>query len=107
MLPQRRLSFIDLLLSVWWISWLGILCGFLYVGLSEVAIEFSRGIVSRLSLAILLAVPLSWICFFLVDSKAKRRTSKVVNLLTVAGTSIAAFTLLGIWFFVANAGRVR
>jgi hypothetical protein len=43
----------DLLLSLWWVSWLGIIGGFLCVGVSEVKIEFSRGAVSRPSLAFL------------------------------------------------------
>jgi len=94
-------------LSVWWVSWFGIIGGFLYVGISEVKIEFSGGAVSRLSLALLVGVPLSWICFFITDSRSNERTPKVVKLLTVAGTSLAAFTLIGIWFFVANAARGR
>jgi hypothetical protein len=97
----------DLLLSVWWVSWLGIIGGFLCVGVSELKIEFSRGPVSQLSLALLVAVPLSWICFFVADSRANERTPKVVKLLTAAGSSLAAFTMLGIWFFVANAARGR
>lgn len=105
MLPQRRTSVVELLLSVWWVSWLGIIGGFLYVGVSEVKIEFSRGAASRPSLAILVAVPLSWICFFIADFKANERTPKVIKLLTVTGTLLAAFTVLGIWFFVANAAR--
>jgi hypothetical protein len=107
MLPQKRTSLVDLLLSVWWVSWLGIIGGFLCVGISEVKIEFSRGAVSRPSLALLVAVPLSWICSFIADSKANERTPKIVKLLTVAGTSPAAFTLIGIWFFIANAARAR
>jgi hypothetical protein len=102
MLPQTRT-----LLSVWWVSWLGIIGGFLYVGVSEVKIEFSSGAVSRPSLALLVAVPLSWICFFVADSKVNERTPKVVKLLTAAGSSLAAFTVLGIWFFIANAARGR
>jgi len=107
MLPQKRTSLADLLLSVWWVSWFGIIGGFLYVGVSELKIEVSRGSVSRPSLALLVAVPLFWICFFIADSKAHKRTPKVVKLLTVAGTSLATFTLIGIWFFVANAARGR
>jgi hypothetical protein len=107
MLPQMRTSLVDLLLSVWWVSWLGIIGGFLYVGVSEVRNEFTRGAISRPSLAFLVIVPLSWICFFIADSKANERTPKVVKLLTLAGTLLAAFTVLGIWFFVASAGRGR
>jgi hypothetical protein len=83
MLPPRT-SLMDLLLSLWWVSWLGIIGGFLCVGVSEVKIEFSRGAVSRPSLAFLVTVPLSWIFFFVADSKAKERTPKVVKLLTAA-----------------------
>src|SRR5262249_30340685 len=107
LLPQRRTVLLDLLLSVWWVSWFGIIAGFLFVGILEVKIEFSRGAVSRASLGLLVTIPLSWICFFIADSKATKRTTKVVRLLTIAGTSLAAVTLFGIWFFVANAGRVR
>jgi hypothetical protein len=106
MIPPRK-PIMDLLLSVWWVSWLGIIGGFLCVGVSELKIEFSTGAVSQLSLALLVAVPLSWICFFVADSRANERTPKVVKLLTAAGSSLAAFTMLGIWFFVANAARGR
>ena len=107
MLQETRTSVVDLLLSVWWVSWLGIIGGFLYAGVSEVKIQFSRGAVSRLSLALLVAVPLSWICFFVAEQKVNKGTPKVVKLLTAVGSSLAAFTLLGIWFFVANAARGR
>ena len=93
------------MLSLWWVSWFGIISGFLWVSVWEVKIEFSRGRISRLSLAILLVVLLSWVCFFIVDSKTKVRTRKVVTLLTLVGTSLAVFTLLGIWFFIVSAGR--
>ena len=104
MLPQKR-TLANLFLSVWWVCWFGIIGGFLCVAVPQVKFELSRGAVSRPSIAILVAVPLSWICFFIADSKAKERTPKVVKLLTVAGTLLAAFTVLGIWFFVANAAR--
>lgn len=107
MLPQKRRSVADLLLSIWWVSWLGIIVGFLVVGSLEVKIEFSRGAVSERSLALLLAIPLTWIFFFIADSKAVERTPRVARLLTVAGTLVAAFTVLGIWFFVAIAARAR
>ena len=104
MLPRKRTS-ADLLLSIWWVSWFGIIGGFLFIGVSEARFELSRGAVSRPSVGLLVAVPLAWICFFIADSKAKERTPKVVKLLTAAGSSLAAFTLLGISFFVANAGQ--
>lgn len=101
MLPQRRTSLRNLLLSAWWVGWLGIIGGFLFVAVSEVKFEFSRGAVSRPSLALLVVIPLSWTCFFVADSKAKDRRPRVVKLLMAAGSSLAVFTLLGIWFFVA------
>jgi len=97
----------DFLLSVWWISWLGILLGFLYVGAWEYRIESSRGTTSLFSLVLLIVVPLLWIAFFVADGKAQERTPKVVQLLTMIGTSLAALTLLGIWFFIFIAPRVR
>ena len=95
------------MLSLWWVSWFGIIGGFLCVGVSEVKFEFSSGAVSQTSLALLVAVPLSWICFFVADSQANERTPKVVKMLTFGGTLLAAVTVLGIWFFVANAARGR
>ena len=102
MLLQKRTFFVDLLLSAWWVSWFGFIGGFLYVGVSELAIEFSRGAVSLTALSLLVVVPLSWLCFFIADSRAKERTPKVITALTIAGTSLAACTLFGIWFFVAK-----
>jgi RsiW-degrading membrane proteinase PrsW (M82 family) len=107
MLPQKRTSLADLLLSIWWVRWFGIIGGFLYVGVSQVRFEFSRCAVSRPSLALIVAVPLLWICFFIADFKANERTHKVVKLLTIAGTLLAAFSVLGICFFVANAAGGR
>ena len=100
MLPQKRTSLADLLLSIWSVSWFGIIGGFLYVGVSQIKFDLSRSAVSRPSLALLVAVPLSWICFFIADSRAKERTPKVVKRFTVAGTVLAAFTMLAIWFFL-------
>src|ERR1700739_4780259 len=99
MLPQKRTSLAALLLFIWWVSWFGIIGGFLYVGVSQVRFELSRGAVSRPSLALLVAIPLLWICFFIADSNTNERTPKVVKLLTIAGTLLAAFSVLGIWFF--------
>ncbi len=107
MLRQRFTTLVNLLLSVWWVSWFGIIGGFLCVGVSEVRIEFVRGTASWLSLLLLVIVPLWWICFFVADSKVHERTPKAVKLLTIVGTSLAGFTLLGIWFFIALAGRGR
>jgi hypothetical protein len=99
-----RRSVRDLLLSAWWVSWVGIIAGFLYVGVSEIKSEFSRGAVSRLSLTLLVTVSLLWLCFFTVDSKTDERTPALIKPLTAAGTALAAITLLGIWFYAVKAG---
>jgi len=105
MLHHRLAGLLDTMLGVWWVSWLGIIGGFLFVGVSEVKIKLSRGAISRPSLILLMAIPALWICFFIADSKVIKRTPTVVRMLTVAGTLLAALTLVGTWFFVANAGR--
>ena len=48
---------------------------------------------------------LLWIVFFIADDKARKRidgggnTAVVVDLLTLTGTFLAVFTLLGVGFF--------
>jgi len=55
---------------------------------------------------------LLWIVFFVVDDKARKRINAaenatvVVDLLTITGTVLAVFPLLGIGFFVVIAPRV-
>ena len=55
---------------------------------------------------------LLWIVFFMVDDKARKRidgegnTAVVVDLLTLTGTFLAVFTLLGVGFFAVIAPRI-
>jgi len=54
-----------------------------------------------------------WVLFYAVDEKARGRVDGeknkqvVVELLTIAGTFLAVFTLLGIFFFIYIAPRIR
>lgn len=82
--------------------------GSFLVGGWEYKREFDQGgAASHFSLALLIIIALSWSAFFVVDGKARNRERVVVNLLTVMGTLLAIFTLLGIFFFVQIAARVR
>jgi hypothetical protein len=55
---------------------------------------------------------LLWIAFFIADDRARKRIdgepslTVVVDLLTLTGTFLAVFTLLGIGFFLVIAPRV-
>jgi drug/metabolite transporter (DMT)-like permease len=94
--------------GLWWISWFGIIGGFFLVGGWEYKREFDQGgAASHFSLALLIIIALSWSALFLVDGKCRKREPVVVKLLTVMGTLLAIFTLLGIFFFVQVAPRVR
>jgi hypothetical protein len=98
-------------LGLWWISWFGIIGGFLMVGIGEYRHE-SRA-ASHFSSTLMIVTVLLWIVFFIADDKARKRidsegnTTVVVDLLTLTGTFLAVFTLLGIGFFVVIAPRVR
>ena len=60
----------------------------------------------------MIATVLLWIVFFIADDMARKRidgegnTAVVVDLLTLTGTFLAVFTLLGVGFFVVIAPRV-
>jgi cation transport ATPase len=108
---QRRettmTSFTDLLLSLWRLSWFGIFGGFLFVGIAEFRHETPRGGgVAHFTVALLIVVTLAWIVFFAVYSRMRTREPIVVSLLTLMGTLLAVFTLLGTYFFVTIASRV-
>jgi len=53
-----------------------------------------------------------WALFFVADHKARKKIDGensrqvVVNLLTLTGSILAVFTLLGIWFFTYIAPRI-
>lgn len=81
------------------------------VGIGEYRHE-SRA-ASHFSITLMIVTVLLWIVFFIADDKARKRidgqgnTTVVVDLLTLTGTFLAVFTLLGIGFFVVVAPRVR
>jgi hypothetical protein len=94
--------------GLWWISWFGIIGGFFLVGGWECKREFDDGgAASHFSLVLLTIIASSWSAFFVVDGKARNREPVVVEVLTAMGTLLAIFTLLGIFFFVQIAPRVR
>jgi len=98
------------LLGLWWISWFGIIGGFLMVGIGEYKHESPAA--SHFSITLMIVTILLWIVFFIADNRARKRidgersTTVVVDLLTLTGTFLAVFTLLGIGFFVVIAPRV-
>jgi hypothetical protein len=104
---KRISSLTDLLLSLWRLSWFGIIGGFLFVGIVEFRHEIPRGgAVAHFTIALLTVVTLSWITFFAAHSQVRTRDPLIVRLLTLTGTFLAVFTLLGIYFFVIIASRL-
>jgi hypothetical protein len=94
--------------GLWWISWFGIIGGFFLDGGWEYKREIDQGsAASHFSLALLTINALSWSAFFVLDGKARKREPKVVDVLTAMGRLPAIVTLLGIFFFVQIAPRVR
>jgi drug/metabolite transporter (DMT)-like permease len=66
---------------------------------------------SHFSIVLMIVTALLWVVFFIADDKARKRiregeTTVVVGLLTLTGTFLAVFTLLGLGFFVFVAPRV-
>ena len=106
-LETKMTPLTDLLLSLWRLSWFGILGGFLFVGIAEFRHEIPRGgAVAHFTIALLIIVTLSWIAFFVAQSQVRTREPIVVRLLTLMGTLLALFTLLGVYFFVIIASRL-
>lgn len=104
----------DMLLSVWWVSWFGIVPSFFIVGVWETwYIASQRRGASRYSLTVLIVTSLLWVLFYFVDNKARERVDGVKNrlvvveLLTIIGTVLAIFTLLQIFFFIHIAPRIQ
>jgi hypothetical protein len=97
-------------LGLWWIGWFGIIVGFLMVGIGDYRHESAAA--SHFSIVLMIVTVLLWIVFFMADDRARKRingeanASVVVDLLTITGTFLAVFTLLGICFFVVIAPRV-
>lgn len=101
-------SFTDLLLSLWRLSWFGILGGFLFVGVAEFRHVSPRGgAVGHFTIALLIVITLSWIAFFAAHSRVRTRDPLIVRLLTLTGSFLAVFTLLGIYFFVVIASQLQ
>ena len=104
----------DILLSVWWIAWFGIIGGFLLVGVWEYRnISAQGGASPRFSLTLLIVTTLLWIVFYAVNEKARAKVDGakneqvVVDLLTVTGSFLAIITLMEILFFIYIAPRVQ
>ena len=112
--PTERERTVGTLLGVWWISWFGIIGGFLLVGVWEYrSISSQGGALPRFSLTLLIVTSLLWAVFYAVDGKARaavegaKNEQVVVHLLTMAGTFLAIITLLEILFFIYIAPRVQ
>ncbi len=90
----------------WWISWFGILGGFFMVGVGEYRHESPTA--RYFSLILMIVIGFFWVIFFVADTRfdGGERTKSVVDLLTLMGTFLAVFSLLGIGFFVVIAPRV-
>ncbi|SRR5260370_24234613 len=110
--PEMK-SLTGAVLWIWWISWLGIIGAFLWVGVFEyrTALSLRHG-ASSFCLSLLLVTSLMWTIFFLADDKVRKKIDGeknrqvVVTLLTLAGSILAVFTLLGILFFIYIAPRI-
>jgi hypothetical protein len=107
-------KFRDISVGLWWISWFGIIGGFLLVGVWEYrSISSQGGALPRFSLTLLIVTSLLLAVFYAVDGKARaavegaKNEQVVVHLLTMAGTFLAIITLLEILFFIYIAPRVQ
>jgi hypothetical protein len=104
----------DIFLSVWFLCWLGIIMGFIFLFFSEyrtVSSISSAG--AHFSLALFVTTALLWVLYFACDHKARAKVEstadwKSLTLLSIlAGSILAIYTLMGIAFFVFVAPRVR
>jgi hypothetical protein len=77
------------------------------VGVFGLSHESTRA--SHFSLVLMIVTIGAWIIFFVADTKIRKRidgeenTAAMVDLLTLTGTLLTVFTLLGIGFFVSVA----
>jgi hypothetical protein len=98
-------------LSVWWISWFGIISAFLLVGYE--LLSFIQGRAAYSSILLLTATVLLWILFYIVTENLRAKIPRDRNwhastlLSTLAGTILAIFTLLGIAFFIYVAPHIH
>jgi hypothetical protein len=102
------------LLGFWWISWFGFIGAFFLVGGLEYKRESSKGgRASYFSLILLIIITLTWILFYAVQAKAREKVDGeknkhvVVDSLTMAGSFLAMFTILGIFYFLYIAQRIQ
>lgn len=100
-------SLTDLLLSLWRLSWFGIIGGFLFVAVAELRHESPHGGgVAHFTVALLIVVILSWITYFVARSRLRTGDPLIARLLTVMGSLLALFTLLATYFLVTIASRL-
>ncbi|MBV9887888.1 MAG: hypothetical protein JO119_15180 [Acidobacteria bacterium] len=109
--PTERERITGTLLGVWWISWFGIITGFLLVGYK--LLSFAHGRAAYFSILLLTITVLLWILFYVVTEKLRAKMPRDKNwhasthVSTLAGTILAIFTLLGIVFFIYVAPYIR
>jgi hypothetical protein len=100
------------LVGIWWISWFGIIAGFVMVGWDYRNIP-PKGTPLRFSLSLLIVMILLWAVFYVVGEKARAKVDGaknyrvVADLLTMTGTFLAIVTIMGILFFIYIAPRVQ
>jgi carbon starvation protein CstA len=105
---QKKTATIGKALGVWWISWFGIISGFLLTGVEEYRRELSQGgAAAPFSLAVLIVIAFSWVIFYMATSKFEEQWPIVWRLFTTVGSILAVITMLCIYFFVYIAPRVR
>jgi hypothetical protein len=108
--PEGTMKSLRRWLGLWWISWFGIIGGFLMVGIGEFRHESPTA--SHCSIVLMAVTFLLWTVFFIAEYRARKRiegeanVTVVVDLLTMTGTFLAVFTVLGIGFFVVVAPRI-
>jgi hypothetical protein len=70
----------DIFLSVWWISWFGIIGGFLLVGFWEYKLLSAiGGLAAHFSIVLLTVIVLSWILFYVVTAKLEAKITRDGN----------------------------
>jgi len=105
---KKRGAIGETFLGIWWISWFGIIGGFLFVGVQEYRRELTQGGgASPFSLALLIATLSSWVIFYIAASRFEEHWPVVWRLFTTVGTILAVVTIMGIYFFVYVAPRVQ
>jgi low temperature requirement protein LtrA len=104
----------SILLGIWWISWFGIITGFVIVGVWEYRnIPPKVGTPLHFFLSFLIVTILLWVVFYVACEKAwakvdgAKNYQVIADLLTMAGTFLAIVTIMGILFFLYIAPRVQ